>query len=171
METKKCTCCLVEKPVSEFTPDKSRPGTYISWCRTCISTSMRNLKRVRAEEPSKKCSSCSKPTGPIKGRVNLDDRVVWECEPCRKANTKAEKEYRLSNPCVLWGCDWCNKEAMVPEPLAKARRFCSLRCEDAWDEARKQRIADGVRYEALEKPPELRLIISPYFGKPMASSN
>ena len=47
METKRCSTCHVEKPLSEFFRDKSRPGGHHSRCKQCYAA-YRRLPSTRA---------------------------------------------------------------------------------------------------------------------------
>lgn len=47
METKKCSKCKMEKPLSEFQPDKSKKSGYKSQCKLCIKNNPNRINYMK----------------------------------------------------------------------------------------------------------------------------
>ena len=51
MNTKVCSRCHTEKPISAFYPRKDRPGLYVAWCKPCL---VEHGREYRQTEQGKK---------------------------------------------------------------------------------------------------------------------
>lgn len=49
MDTKKCSKCKQEKPLTEFSKDKSRKGGFYCWCKQCSNVQHKELYRKNKE--------------------------------------------------------------------------------------------------------------------------
>jgi len=123
---KRCPRCMETKSFSAFYRVVSRSDGYASWCKHCTNS-----------------------TRKFHGKQNPKHRVSTLQEVPASASITAASAPpmpRLEPGHILWGCDWCCEERVLPEYKAKNTRFCSQGCRNAWASAAESRrtIFEGV---------------------------
>lgn len=97
MELKKCTKCLIEKDLSQYSKDKGGVGGFCYWCKTCASASSlayHNRHKTRIKKRNKEY----KESNPIK-------YLVW-CARYRAKNHNeefsiTEDDISMPNECPI----------------------------------------------------------------------
>ena len=113
-ETKQCPRCGEEKPLTEFTRNRTRPDGWQSWCKPCDAEYAREYREENREEMverDREYNRCVKnPACPAVGG-NGAEFVTYTCEVCgtefRRLKSKVAYDY---------------------EHRGSLPRFCSTKC-------------------------------------------
>ena len=94
VETKVCTKCGAEKPVSEFYRDKHNRDGFRNRCKPCVYVPKKPLRqREQLPEGKKRCSTCNEIKEVMffsKNKLNLDG-YGYQCKACRSKYRKSKK--------------------------------------------------------------------------------
>jgi hypothetical protein len=145
---KKCTKCGVEKELGEFTPKKSQPGKYSSWCKECYRKN-RSEERLRKRQPraleklqlppptSKKCGRC-KAVKELreftKNKATKDGLHCW-CNPCKREydrdfqGTPVQREHKRSYEEKPTRLEYNSRRNATPKRKAARREYTKQRCK------------------------------------------
>jgi hypothetical protein len=96
---KRCSNCLIEKPVTEFNISKAGKDGFYNYCKPCAHTYYKayNASRKDAEQSvwvdSKVCRECGlkKPISQFGLKSNLPDKHNIYCRPCNRAKSYASR--------------------------------------------------------------------------------
>jgi hypothetical protein len=92
---KKCSLCLIEKPVTEYNSSKIGKDGFYNYCKTCSKAYYKayNASRKAAKQSvyldSKVCRDCGlkKPISQFGVKNNLPDKHNIYCKPCNKSRS------------------------------------------------------------------------------------
>jgi len=148
---KRCPKCETVKPVTEFSPDRSRRDGRATQCRPCNAEKSRAYY-AKGGNRNTPCAGCGKLLAGGRGSLPAGERT---CQECRRGRTKGcahcsgqfkprDKEHRFcTKPCADQAlrltsrpCEWCSAEFAPDE---SKRRYCSLTCK--WDADRKPEVS------------------------------
>lgn len=124
METKVCSKCLVEKPLSEYYKDKRRMYGITSQCKQCMYITSRKYVINNKE----KINKIKKLWAELNSDKIKKARLDWEKKHPDNLKAKAQK-YRKKNPDKVkkWRTDWINRK---PENKTKVKNYLKLYSKD-----------------------------------------
>lgn len=138
-QTKRCSRCKLELPLSQMRKQARHKGGYDSWCKKCFREYAKSYwKKRRGDNPpkrspngtgrqlfmaqTKECQSCGKVFGPY-----VSPKGQWVSPKKRKYCSYEcyTKERRFEKPRYSRACKGCHKRFETHE---KYRKFCSEAC-------------------------------------------
>ena len=144
-QTKTCSTCRKNKPIEEFSVDKSRLDGLKTRCKSCVKELRKKLPKLAAMASHRKCPKCGivKSSTEFGLTVYSKDGLYIYCKPCRSDADKVR--YRKERASEL-----ARQKERARRRFALDRDVFSLLADRVPKEQRTKFVSDAVG-EALRK--------------------